>query len=401
MDNLPIELLQAILLHTGIDGDLVQLAGVCRKFASLLDKDVTFALAHILHRFQLSKDGMKRFLQLNADVHGWRPKTVNGPDRMLWQHTWNQLKELCRHLEKKDPLPFAYKTALFIMASEVNLFNAFKLYPFPAATTLRVVRSLEPIHTVNWEAALTYLVESNQIAAVDYALSNRLFGDDSKPILSALEGACFKGRVDILSLLLAYPTGNMDPLILDKPLFAAVEGFQLQCAQVILNDPLHRVTRYGRDNALEESVSSIYGVNIPMFFLLVEHGVSPDALNKALEHAIWKQRDFVSLFLQQPGIDPTYENNALVYESVRNNTCTLTKLLLADERVAGTVRYNTLVRRALYKRSADHVLLCLEMAGKTKQQMIVQMVERYLDSHETPVDFEQSLRAAMQAITLE
>ncbi|KAI8837941.1 hypothetical protein BJ741DRAFT_602359 [Chytriomyces cf. hyalinus JEL632] len=398
MDSLPIELLQAILLYMDIDGDLVQFTGVCRKFALLLGKDVTFALAHIAHRFQLSKDGMKRFLQLNGDAYGRRSITVNAPDCMLWQRTWNHLKELWRHLEMKDPLPFAYKTALFIMASEVNVF---KLYPFPAATTLRVVRSLEPIHTIDWKRALKFLAESNQTAAFDYALSNRLFGDDRKPLLSALEGACFKGRLDVVSLLLAYPTGNLGPLILDEPLLAAVEGNQLQCAQAILNDPIHGVTRDGRDAAFDESVSSIYGVNVPMFFLLVEHGVSSRSLNKGLEGALRKRRDFMSLFLQQPGIDPSYEDNGLVYESVYNDTCTLTKLLLADERVAGTVRYTSLARRALSRKSTAHVLLCLEVVEEPKKRKIVQIVETYLDTHETPADFEQSLRAAIQAIKTE
>ncbi|KAJ3237229.1 hypothetical protein HDU81_009851 [Chytriomyces hyalinus] len=176
-------------------------------------------------------------------------------------------------------------------------------------------------------------------------------------------------RQSHVSLLLANVTGDLHPLTLDKALYAAAEG---------------------KDAALDESVRIVHKLNLPISLYLIEYGVSPSILNGVLERVRRKRPGVELQFLQHHAIDPSYEDNALLYESARNSNCKLTKHLLADERVAGTVRYDRLIRLALSSNSTDHVLLCLEMAEKLKNWKVVPIVEEYLDSNEAPTDFKRT-----------
>ncbi|KAJ3406997.1 hypothetical protein HDU80_009946 [Chytriomyces hyalinus] len=271
---------------------------------------------------------------------------------------------------------------------------------YPADRTLRIVQSLDSDHKINWVNAFNYFGRKSHTFTLDYVISNRLFGASHAPILAALAGASFMGRAELVSWLITCQTGVEDPLPLDDALLSATEGGQLPCVQALLNDPLGRVTLQGRDNALEISVSKEY---LPISALLIQHGVSPNVLNFALDRDcglqedleyrlgfIGQPEDFTERLLLEPGVDPSYQDNALLVESVGNYSCNLTRLLLNDARVSLASNDYRAVRMALDLSKVDAVELFLEVAETANDLEPLRIVEEYL-GRSVPTDFTHAL----------
>ncbi|KAJ3229590.1 hypothetical protein HDU81_005223 [Chytriomyces hyalinus] len=417
MDKLPIEVLHAILICTDIDGGLIQLALTCRRFAAILNGDITFALAHYRKHFQLPRDGLERYLDLS---NGMNSGTLDAHNETLWHHLNAQVNDLTAgsrgdtdmlavllrplrsnslavQTEQRDDLPFAYQAALFVMASQIDKFGMAK---YPPDRTLRIVQSLDSDHKINWVNAFKYFGRKNHIFTIDYVISNRLFGASNTPILAALADASFMGRTELVSWLITCQTGVEEPLSLDDALLSATEGKQLQCVQALLNDPLGRVTLQGRDNALEQSVRN---ENLPISALLIQHGVSPNVLNYALDKVCGRQEEeettglgdgklenYTERLFLEPGVDPSYQDNALLVESMRNYSCNLTRLLLNDARVSLASNDYRAVRMALDLSKVDTVKLFLEFAEKADDLEPLRIVHKYLEQT-VPTDFTHAL----------
>ncbi|KAI8844582.1 hypothetical protein BJ741DRAFT_588820 [Chytriomyces cf. hyalinus JEL632] len=163
------------------------------------------------------------------------------------------------------------------MASQIDRFS---MALYAADRTLRIVQSLDSGHNINWANAFKYFGRKNHRFTLDYVISNRLFGASNAPLLAALTHASFTGRAELVSWLITCETGVEEPLSLDNALLSATGGKQLLCVQTLLNAQPGRATLQGRDNALERSVSQ---KNLPISALLIQHGVSPNVLNFALD----------------------------------------------------------------------------------------------------------------------
>ncbi|KAJ3238128.1 hypothetical protein HDU78_003659 [Chytriomyces hyalinus] len=196
MDKLLLEVLHAILIRTETDGDLIQLALICRKFVTILDGDITFALAHFQRRFQLPKDWAERYFDLASDmVKG----ALDAHDQIVWDHLDAQLNNLGVQAEQRDNPPFAYQAALFVMASQIMQFG---MASYPADRTLRIVRLLDSDHPIHWENAFKYFARWNHVSTIDYVITNQLFGTSNAPLLAGLNMACFVGHAEIVSRII-------------------------------------------------------------------------------------------------------------------------------------------------------------------------------------------------------
>ncbi|KAJ3405844.1 hypothetical protein HDU80_000676 [Chytriomyces hyalinus] len=291
MDKLPAEIIRAILIHTDIDGDLIELARVCRTFALILDKDITFASAHIRHRFQLPEDQTEVFPQF----------------RRPGDHRWKNLVKLFGHVkdQAQDEFPFAYKAALFLLVSQTA---AYGLYRCTEETSLRIVESLEmnPTNFIHWENAINLFVVKNHVRPIEHVIRNRSHGANFKPLLKSLVSACDTGRADIVTLLLEFPSiHDSVPISLADALNIAAHRNHMSCIEALLNDPFHRITRQDRDIALQRSINNN---SLLASTLLIQRGVSIDALRDGLEHAVAAgSTELVSLLLLEPGLNQSYD----------------------------------------------------------------------------------------------
>ncbi|KAJ3224019.1 hypothetical protein HDU78_011117 [Chytriomyces hyalinus] len=385
MDKLPVELIHAILIHTDIGADLVELARVSQNFARVLDGDVAFALAHIRHHLQLPRDKVDHTLplkQLPSDF----------PARVQWnmlvkERASNMVAQLKR-LKHGHQLPFAYKEALFSLATQTG---NYKLYPFDAATSLRIVpsRCLITSTALKQQEALNILTKSGHVAALGYVLSRYSSSFDAQSLANALNEACDAGHKDTVLLLMGKGIPSLDRALSS----AAREGW-FDCVKAILSDPLQRTSCDGRDDALYRVTLNN---NVPIAALLMQYGVSSNALNRSLHHATTSQMtDLVSLLLQQPNIDPSCDKSACLEESVYHSDCSITKLLLRQERVSIASNDYRPIRMALDWGKADHLALFMEVAVRLHDVQAVQIVERYLNTAETS-DFTKKVRDLVEA----
>ncbi|TPX52380.1 hypothetical protein CcCBS67573_g09882 [Chytriomyces confervae] len=349
IDALPVEVIQNIVLHAEIDSNLVLFERVCRKFAQALD--TLFALAHIRQRFNLPNDGMKRYAHLfqtrfNAEL--------DPNDRLRLSTDAKRLDKVADYFRDQLRLPLAYKAALFVLSSQAM---TFRLYQFSADTTLRIVQSLGFSATlVHWGYALRYFVQYNKMSALNYVISNRTFGSSNTPLLFAFASACYEGRSDIVSLLMTCPSGEGKPLSLDEPLKWAVQRHRTDSIKTILNDPLQRVTRAGKDAALQMSAAKDWR---DVAALLVEHGVSSEALNRALHRAAMHQSNrTVACLLNYPGVFLDAETDTCLEKCVIYNRSTMiVDILLKDERVSIPSNDYAAVRKALQMERIDHLAI--------------------------------------------
>ncbi|KAI8829251.1 hypothetical protein BJ741DRAFT_699068 [Chytriomyces cf. hyalinus JEL632] len=312
MDKLPVE----VLMHAEIDGGLTQFAGACRKFALVLD--TSFALAHLRGRFQLPTDGMASFIKL-----GKRPRGAKS----------EKDENLGDHFPSHIPLPFAYQLALFILGSQVDMLG---LYPYSVDTILRIVQSshsttsTNPFNAINWNLALKFLVDKQHAAAIEFVINNRLFVTSNDVLLQALTRAFDKGRADIVAVLLTCP------FPLDDALASAVAHREVECVEVILNDPLQRVTRTGMD---------------------LEHGASRSALNTGLNAAI------------------SSGSSAIVYNSNEEAA----RLLLSDKRLSIATDDYAVVRTALTNKKISHSLFFWEVAKQSEDADALRFIDAFLN----------------------
>ncbi|KAI8819059.1 hypothetical protein BJ741DRAFT_585201, partial [Chytriomyces cf. hyalinus JEL632] len=138
MDRLPVELIQAILMHTDVDEDLLKIGLVCQ---------------HIRRRFQLSRYGILNLNKLNEMVH------LPGLDAVAMRSWGCYQDERFRWWEQvPDHLPFAYKVALFVLASQAN--ELFHMH-LPPVATLRIAQSIDAAHAVNWENVIIFLATTD------------------------------------------------------------------------------------------------------------------------------------------------------------------------------------------------------------------------------------------------
>ncbi|KAJ3225087.1 hypothetical protein HDU81_008155 [Chytriomyces hyalinus] len=385
MDRLPAELIQGILMHADIDKDLLQFNLACHKFAVAV-QDTTFALQHIRRRFQLSQEWMTICKQLNKTAVS---RGLDPAEKRVWRQVWTRLASLSKQLrEHPGQLPFAYKAALFVLASQANMLP---LFQFSAHTRLRIVQSINSAHPIDWNTAVIFLASECNMLALNYVISNHLRNISDKAIVLAIEDAAVEGKMEALSLLLACPTSDPEPLSLDEALNQAVLGFKLDCIEAILKDPSKRVTCTGRDAALEQAVTFS---DLPMSILLVQYGVSFDCLANALYIA----PQLMHQILEQPGLDPSYLNYVLLLESMYTTDSSASRQLLNEERVTITMNDYGPVRKALEWRRTEHLLLFLEVAELKSDTEPFRIIREYLNQNETPAHFRECLLEAMEAI---
>ncbi|KAJ3223099.1 hypothetical protein HDU78_011416 [Chytriomyces hyalinus] len=390
IDALPVEVIQNIVLHAEIDSDLVLFERVCRKFAQALD--TLFALAHIRQRFNLPNDGMKRYAHLfqtrfNAEL--------DPNDRLRLSTDAKRLDKVGDYFRDQLRLPLAYKAALFVLSSQAM---TFRLYEFSADTTLRIVQSLGFSATlVHWDYAMRYFVKYNKTSALNYVISNRTFGSSNTPLLFAFASAFCEGRSDIVSLLMTCPCGEGKPLSLDEPLKWAVRQDQKDCIKTILKDPLQRVTRAGKDAALQVCAARDRSA---VAALLVEHGVSSEGLNQALHRAVIHQsRHTVALLLTQPGVFLDAEKDTCLEKSViHERHPIIADILLRYERVSIASNDYAAVRKALQIKRIDHLAIFLNTAKRTNDLEVARIVKQYSD--ETGWELPQTLSVKMEAMAL-
>ncbi|KAJ3399613.1 hypothetical protein HDU80_007754 [Chytriomyces hyalinus] len=214
MATLPVEVIQAILMHADIDKDLLQFGLVCRKFAATV-QDTTLALEHIRRRFLLSREGIRRFTKLDAMV---RSPGLDAADMSIWRHHQGQLFTLNDQIELSavsGDLPFAYKAALFVLASQVDQWYNIV---FPADITLRIVQSIGSAHPIDWDTTVIFLATASNESALDYIITNHLRVISNTAIVTAIEAAVSLGQTVALSQLLACPSSDPEPLSLDAAL---------------------------------------------------------------------------------------------------------------------------------------------------------------------------------------
>ncbi|KAJ3232692.1 hypothetical protein HDU81_002794 [Chytriomyces hyalinus] len=392
IEALPIEVMQDIVLYAEVDSNLVKFERVCRKFAQTLD--VSFALAHIRHRFKLPNDGMKRY----AHLFQTRFNAALDPKDRLWLSTEaKRLDTVEDYFRHHLQLPLAYKAALFTLASQAM---TFRLYQYNADTTLRIVQSLGFSATlVDWDYAMRYFVQWNNIPALEYVIANRTFGSSNWPLLFAFASALHAARPDrsdIVSLLMACPCGEGNPLSLDEPLKWAVRRDKLNCIKTILNDPLQRLTLAGKDDALHTCAVKDYTTAAA---LLVEHGVSPKGLNRAINQAVIQQSArIVNLLLLQPGLFFNAENDTCLEKCVILDRYSIARILLADKRVSIASNDYAAVRAALRLKTTHILALFLDAAERTNDLEAVRIVQLYLD--ETAWELPQTLCDKMEKMAL-
>ncbi|KAI8820328.1 hypothetical protein BJ741DRAFT_655575 [Chytriomyces cf. hyalinus JEL632] len=355
MNRLPVEVIQSILMHADIDEDLLQLRLVCRKFAAAV-QDTTFALEHIRRRFQLSPVGMERFIKMNEMVHS---TGVNDADMHIWEHLQGQLYKFWEQFQDPGQLLFAHKVALFVVASQVGTMYHIR---FSVDVILRIVQTVGPEHPVNWENVVTFLTTTDNVSALEQIISNRVSDISNTVIVTAIEQAASLGQTQVLSQLLTCPTSDPEPASLDGALIEAVYASELHCVESILNDPLKRVTRAGRDCALKQSLENM---DLDMSVLLVQHGVSLHCLASLFT----AESEFVRQLLEQPEVDPSYLNYVLYWRM--NNYA--------------------VVHMALEWRRTDHLLLFLEFAEKEGDMEPFKIVQDYVDQTRAPAHFREPL----------
>ncbi|KAJ3251943.1 NADPH-dependent diflavin oxidoreductase 1 [Chytriomyces hyalinus] len=381
--RLPIEVIQAILLHADIDKDLLQFSHVCRKVAAAV-RDSTHAFHHIRQRFQLSREGVQ------CDMLGEMvfSRDMDAADKTTWTHQTVQLHKLRDQLQEPDQLPFAYKVALFVLASQVDELS---FVHFSADTTLRVVQSMDDsAHPINWGHAVIFLAKANNIPALDYVISNHLPNVSNMAIETAIEATAAHGHTEALLLLLACPRIDPEPISLNGALMRAVNTSQLHCVDILLNDPQQRVTCEGLESTLEQSVEN---KNLPISALLIQHGVVFNCLTSLLSRAL-----SALLLWEQPGVDRNYLDNVLLLESVLYSDCSASRQLLDEERVRITTDDYEPVRMALEWWRTNHVLLFLEVAEQKSDMEPFRIVQAFLDQNETPADFRGPLLERIEAI---
>ncbi|KAJ3266226.1 hypothetical protein HDU77_002042 [Chytriomyces hyalinus] len=353
MDKLPLEVAQAILMHADMDAGLNDLARVCHKFARILCRDVGFALAHVCLRFEQ------------------RPFEGELQDRL------NSARILQIRLKKRSALPHLIE----------NICSA--------DTLLRIVQSLctDHIDLVAWQAAILFFAETGDTAALDYVISNCALFLDNHSLEKALTRACASRQLGVVSLLMT--SCLSDQMSLDGSLTQAAWQGSLPYVQTLLNDPLQRITLSGRGQALAQSV---YGENLAIAELLIERGVSVDALNYALLCAVrHESRKFLILFLDQPGIDPSFNNNACLLASVHNGDYYSTLMLRGDERVSIASNDYNVVRVALRKGLNNHVQFFLAVGQDLNDPVPANIVAEFLE--QTPAsELTRSLRAAIEDV---
>ncbi|KAJ3246259.1 hypothetical protein HDU78_007528 [Chytriomyces hyalinus] len=370
MDKLPVEVVQAILMHADMDAGLNELARVCRKFARILCRDVGFALAHVCLRFEQ------------------RPFEGELQDRLT------SARILQMRLKKRSSLPFAYKAALFTIATRAGSSRLIENM-CSVDTLLCIVQSLCTDHMdlVDWQAAILFFAETGDTATLDYVISNCAHLLDNHSLEKALTRACASRQLGVVSLLMT--SCLSDQMSLDGSLTQAAWQGSLPYVQTLLNDPLQRITLSGRGQALAQSV---YGENLAIAELLMERGVSVDALNYALLCAVrHESRKFLILFLDQPGIDPSFNNNACLLASVHNGDYYSTLMLIGDERVSIASNDYNVVRVALRKGLNNHVQFFLAVGQDLNDPVPANIVAEFLE--QTPAsELTRSLRAAIEDV---
>ncbi|KAJ3238199.1 hypothetical protein HDU78_003632 [Chytriomyces hyalinus] len=383
MDGLPLELIQAILMHIDIDEDLLQFSLVCRKFAAAV-QDTTFALEHIRRRFQLSKDGMARFTKMSRPFFS---PGLNDADTIIMQHHGDQLCMLWGQIQNAGQLPFAYNVALFVLASQVD--RLFRLH-FTDETTLRIVQSIDLANPINWDITVSFLAGISNVPALEYVINNHLLAISNTAIVKAIEDASVRRQTEALLLLLACPSSDSEPLSLDGALsYASTQ----QCAEAILNDPLKRVTCAGVEAALKKSVAN---KNLQLSMLLLQHGVSFTCLPSLLSTA----PRFVHKLLKQPGIDPSYLAYLLFVESVYKSDCSAPRRLLNEGRFTIEMGDYAPVRMALRWGRTEHVFLFLEEAKRKSDTEPFKIVQEYADQNITIASIREQLLGGMEAIKI-
>ncbi|KAJ3384246.1 hypothetical protein HDU80_001026 [Chytriomyces hyalinus] len=374
MDGLPLELIQAILVHIDIDEDILQFSLVCRKFAAAV-QDTNFALEHIRRRFQLSEGGMARFIKMSDTFFS---PGLNDADTIIMQLMGTSCA--CQ-------LPFAYNVALFVLASQVD--RLFRLH-FTDETILRILQSIRLAYPINWDITVSFLAGTSNVSALEYVINNHLLAISNTAIVKAIEDASARRQPEALLLLLACPSSDSEPLSLDGALSYASTK---QCAEAILNDPLKRVTCTGVEAALKKSVAN---KNLQMSMLLLQHGVSFTCLPSLLSTA----PHFVHKLLKQPGIDPSYLAYLLFVESVYKSDCSAPRRLLNEGHFTVEMGDYAPVRMALRWGRTEHVFLFLEEAKRKSDTEPFKIVQEYADQTITIASIRERLLGGMEAIKI-
>ncbi|KAJ3235066.1 hypothetical protein HDU78_005502 [Chytriomyces hyalinus] len=383
-NNLPIEIIRAILMRTEVDGQLAELTLVCRQFAAVLNSDTAFALEHIRRRFCISKETMQT-LTSHLASDGER-------DDAVWDELSICLETLDNHV-RQSRLPLAYKAALFALDSHAPMFG---LYLYSIDATVRIVQCLDAQfrgNDINWHNTLKHLATAGHVSALDYVIINCARGLNKNSVLKALFRTCSAGQSDAVKRLMAVPISDGGVQSLDEALNKAVINKQLECVNVILNDPLGRVTQQGRDAVF---ILCAFKKRIAIPALLIQHGVSPQTLEEALFIAVSQfSTEFVAFLLVQSEIEPGLRNSACLEEAVVHDNASAVKLLLEDGRVSISANDYRALRRALRLRLTNQVGLLLEAAERLKDVEAVRIVNECLDQVGT-TRFAQALRAQMQ-----
>ncbi|KAJ3378226.1 hypothetical protein HDU80_002939, partial [Chytriomyces hyalinus] len=203
-----------------------------------------------------------KFAMLNEILHA---PDLDAADMSVWRQHGDQLRKMWEQLRDPRELPFAYKLALFVLASQVDKLSNID---FTAETTLRIIQSIGSAHPVNWDNAAIFLATADNVPGLDYVISNHVRVISNTAIVTAIEEAASLGRTEALLLLLACPSSDSEPLSLDRALMEAVYASESRCVEAILNDPQNRVTWEGMQSARRYLIEN---VDVGLSRLLAEH----------------------------------------------------------------------------------------------------------------------------------
>ncbi|KAJ3238127.1 hypothetical protein HDU78_003658 [Chytriomyces hyalinus] len=141
-----------------------------------------------------------------------------------------------------------------------------------------------------------------------------------------------------------------------------------------------------------------------MTALLIQHGISPKVLNSELDfivgqpiQLVGQPSDFMLRLFLEPGVDPSYQDNVLLVESLGNVTYNVTYFLLKDDRVSLASNDYRAVKMALDMSKMDHVQLFLEVAETGNDLEPLRIVEEYL-GQSVPMDFTHALHAVIDVL---
>ncbi|KAI8826352.1 hypothetical protein BJ741DRAFT_44691 [Chytriomyces cf. hyalinus JEL632] len=159
---------------------------------------------------------------------------------------------------------------------------------------------------------------------------------------------------------------------LDEALKKAVDQNHLECVDTILNDRLGRVTQQAKDTAF---LKCVHKRNLPMPALLIQHSISPQALNEALFISVKQSwTELQTLLLKQSDVDPDYQNGVCLDEAVIQDNQSVLQLLLDDARVSISANDYRALRKAMRLRLSGHTNLFLEAAKRLNDEEVGRLV---------------------------